>query len=60
MAGSLESLRIVLVTLKKHSGAFAYNVILCYLIAKPECVQKANKNFPGLDFEVFESNRVLG
>ena len=60
MAGSLESLRIMLDKLYEHGGAFGYNVTKCHLITKPEFVQKANKVFSGLDIDVIEGHRVLG
>ena len=51
VAGSLESLRIVLDKLYEHGGAFGYNMIKCHLITKPEFVQKANKVVLGLDVD---------
>ena len=60
VAGSLESLRIVLDKLYEHGGAFGYNVIKFHLITKPQFVQKANKVFSGLDVDVIEGHRVLG
>ena len=48
VAGSLQSLRIVLDKLYEHGGAFGYNVIKCHLTTKPEFVQKAKKVFSGL------------
>ena len=48
VAGSLESLRLVLDKLYEHDSAFGYNVIKCHLITKPEFVQKANKFFFGI------------
>ena len=60
VAGNPGSLQFVLDTLYEHSGAFGYNVLKCHLITKPEFVQKANKIFSGLDFDVIEGHRVLG
>ena len=60
VAGSLETLRLVLDKLYEHGSAFGYNVIKCHLITKPEFVQKANKVFSGLDVDVIEGHRVLG
>ena len=60
VAGTLESLQIVLDKLYEHGGAFGYNVIKCHLITKLEFVQKSNKVFSGLDVDVIEGHRVLG
>ena len=48
VAGSLESLRVVLDMLYEHGGAIGYNVIKCHLITKPEFFQKTNKVFFGI------------
>ena len=45
VAGSLESLRIVLDKLNEQGGAFGYNVTKCHLFKVSEIVQKANKVF---------------
>ena len=60
VAGSLESLRIVLDMHYEHVGAIGYTVIKCHLITKPEFFQKTNKVFLGLDVNVIEGHRVLG
>ena len=60
VAGSLESLRMVLDKLYEHGGAFGSNVIKRHPITKPEFVQKKNKIFSGLDVDVIEGHRVLG
>ena len=48
VAGSLESLPIVLNKLNERGSAFGYSVIKCDLITKPELVPKANKIFFGI------------
>ena len=60
VTGSIESVRIVLDKLYEHGGAFGYDVIKYHLITKPEFAHKANKDFSGLDVDVFEGHRVLG
>ena len=60
VAGSFESLRIVLNELYEHGVAFGYNVIKCHFITKPEFVQKANKVFSGLDVDVIEVHQIFG
>ena len=59
VAGSLESLRIVLDKLYEHGGAFSYNVVKCLLITRTQFVHKASKVLVGLDVDVIEAHRVL-
>ena len=59
VAGSHESLRIVLDKPYEHGGLFGSNVIKRHPITKPEFVQKTNKVFSGLDVDVIKGHRVL-
>ena len=59
MAGSLESLQIVLDKLYEHDGEFNYNVIKRHLSTNPEFVQDAKKVFSVWDVESTEGYRIL-
>ena len=43
MAGSFESLRIVLDNLEKHGGAFCYRAIKCHLITSRSQFERPSK-----------------
>ena len=45
VAGSLESLQIVLDNLYEHGDAFVYNLIKCHPITKPEFFSESEQNF---------------
>ena len=59
MAGSLETLRIVLEKLVEQGNAFSYDVVKwhCY---KTGICSNGQQTFLGFDVDIFEGHRVLG